>query len=102
MRLPAPVILNTDQVSSRLDHDFRIASQDNHLAVAYFYQSGIFIAPGGSGAPGQAYDYPLGNKNLSLIDTHTLNANIVNEAVFGFNWVSATLKRTAKVWNSPM
>jgi Carboxypeptidase regulatory-like domain len=92
----APVILNTNQVSSRLDHDFKIASQDNHLAVAYFYQSGIFIAPGGSGAPGQAYDYPLGNKNLSLIDTHTLNASIVNEAVFGFNWVQRDIEAYGK------
>ncbi|MDW5266062.1 MULTISPECIES: TonB-dependent receptor [Acidobacteriaceae] len=81
------VILNTNQVSSRLDHDFTIAGHDNHLAVAYFYNDGIFINPSGlGGSPGQAYDYPLANKNLSIIDTHTFSSKLVNEAVYGFNW----------------
>lgn len=82
------VILNTNQVSSRLDHDFKIGDHDNHLALAYFWQNGIFINPSGLGGnPGQAYDYPLGNKNLSIIDTHTFSSKLVNEAVYGFNWV---------------
>ncbi len=92
----APVILNTDQVSSRLDHDFKFSGHDNHPAVAYFYQTGIFIAPGGSGSPGQAYDYPLGNKNLSLSDTHTFNPKILNEAVYGFNWVKRDIEAYGK------
>lgn len=91
-----PVILNQDQVSSRLDHDFKVAGHDNHVALAYFNNTGIFIAPGGSGSPGQAYDYPLGNKNASLIDTHTFNSKVVNEAVVGFNWVMRDIEAYGK------
>jgi hypothetical protein len=88
-----PVILNTDQNSSRVDHDFKFGSQENHVAASFFYEHGLFINPSGlSGAPGQAYDYPLGNQNLSLIDTHTFNSKVVNEAVYGYNWVQRDIE----------
>ncbi|HVZ59179.1 MAG TPA: TonB-dependent receptor [Terriglobales bacterium] len=88
-----PVLYNTNQLSSRLDRDFKLASRDNHLGISFFYQNGLFINPSGlSSSPGQAYDYPLGNQNLSIIDTHTISNRVINQAVIGYNWVQRDIE----------
>ena len=80
-----------------MDRNLHIASKDTRLSVAYFWNDGIFINPSGlGGTPGQAYDYPLGNKNLSIIDTHTFNSRVINEAVYGFNWSQRDIQAYGK------
>jgi hypothetical protein len=79
-----PVILNADQVSSRVDHDFKLLGHDNHLIGTGFYAGQFYRDPTGSG--GQPYSYPLGNQHATIEDTHTFKSNLLNDAVYGYNW----------------
>lgn len=81
----SPVFSNADQGSVRSDHEFHPGTQQNHLWGSFFYNRGLYINPtGASGSLGQGYDYPLGNQNLAINDTHVLNAKLVNDFVAGY------------------
>lgn len=81
----SPVISNADQTSVRLDHEFQLGAQQNRLWGAFFYNKGLYINPSGaSGSLGQGYDYPLGNQNLAINDTHVFSAHLVNDLVLGY------------------
>jgi hypothetical protein len=79
-----PVILNSNQVSSRLDHDFKLFGHDNHLTGTGFVQNQLYTDPTGSG--GQPYGYPLGSQHATIADTHIFRDNLINDAVYGYNW----------------
>ncbi len=79
-----PVILNSNQVSSRVDHDFKFFGHDNHLTGTGFVHSQLYTDPSGSG--GQPYDYPLGSQHATISDTHVFRDNLINDAVYGYNW----------------
>jgi len=81
----SPVFSNADQGSVRVDHEFHPGTQQNHLWGAFFYNHGLYINPSGAGGSlGQGYDYPLGNQNLAINDTHIFNAKLVNDLVLGY------------------
>jgi len=83
----SPVILNANQVSARLDHDFKLGSQVNHIAASSFVENQLFSNPGGvSGSLGQGYAYPLDNQDVAINDTQVIRPNFLNEIVFGYNW----------------
>jgi hypothetical protein len=91
----SPVILNADQVSARIDHEFKIGSQVNHLSGSGFVSNQLFSNPGGaSGALGQGYDYPLDNQDVAINDTHIFRSNLINEVVFGYNWYRRDIEST--------
>jgi hypothetical protein len=79
-----PVILNSDQVSSRIDHDFTISGQTNHLTATGFVHNQLYTDPSGDG--GQPYNYPLGSQHATVSDTHIFSSNLFNEAIYGYNW----------------
>ncbi len=79
-----PVILNSDQVSSRIDHDFKLFGHDNHLTGTGFVHNQLYTDPTGSG--GQPFDYPLGSQHATISDTHVFRGNLINDAVYGYNW----------------
>ncbi len=83
-----PVTLNSNQVSSRVDADFTVLGKANHLTGAGFVHSQLFSNPSGdSGSSlGQPYSYPLGSQNASITDTLVFRPNLINEAVYGYNW----------------
>jgi hypothetical protein len=81
----SPVLSNANQASLRVDHEFHAGSQQNQLWGTFFYNRGLYINPtGASGSLGQGYDYPLGNQNLAINDTHVFNAHVVNDLAVGY------------------
>jgi Carboxypeptidase regulatory-like domain len=88
-----PVILNSDQVSSRIDHDFKIWGQANHLTGTGFVHNQLYTDPSGDG--GQPYNYPLGSQHATISDTHIFRSNLFNEAVYGYNWDRRDIEATA-------
>jgi hypothetical protein len=91
----SPVILNADEVSSRLDHEFKLGTQTNHLSGSAFVENQLFSNPGGiSGSLGQGYAYPLDNQDVAVNDTHIFRSNLINEVVFGYNWYRRDIEPT--------
>ncbi|MDR3734670.1 MAG: TonB-dependent receptor [Acidobacteriaceae bacterium] len=87
-----PVILNSNQVSSRLDHDFKFFGHDNHLTGTGFVHNQLYTDPSGSG--GQPFDYPLGSQHATISDTHIIRDNLINDAVYGYNWDRRDIEAT--------
>jgi hypothetical protein len=88
-----PVLLNSDQVSSRIDREFEIRGQANHLTGTGFVHNQLYTDPTGSG--GQPYNYPLGSQHATISDTHIFRSNLFNEAVYGYNWDRRDIEATA-------
>ena len=82
----APAPINQDQYISRIDH--RI-SDKNFLYGSYMYNvQSDRVASSGAAAPTFVWDTRSNRgrgQNLSLGDTHTFSANVVNEARIGWN-----------------
>jgi hypothetical protein len=87
-----PVILNANQVSSRVDHDFKLFGHDNHIAGTGFVSNQQYNDPSGSG--GQPFNYPLGSQHATIEDTHVFTANLINDAVYGYNWDRRDIEAT--------
>jgi hypothetical protein len=83
-----PVTLNSNQVSSRIDLDFKTWGKENHFTGTGFVHDQLFSNPtGDSGSSlGQPYSYPLGSQNATLTDTTIFSPNLINEVVYGYNW----------------
>jgi hypothetical protein len=81
----SPVIYNSDQFNSRLDHDF---TQANRFSGTFFYSSGALVNPGGASTSGlgQQYQYIFFNDSVSLNDTHIFRPNLLNEFTYGVTW----------------
>jgi hypothetical protein len=80
----SPVIYNSDQFNSRLDHDF---SSSNHFNGTFFYSSGALDNPSGSNnALGQEYQYVFYNNSVAINDTHIFRPNLLNEFAYGITW----------------
>lgn len=86
-----PAKFREDQFNLNLDH---AVTGKNTFSGKYFsswnpIDQGINLAPPGFGAnvPGFGGRLSNDNRHLSLIDTHTFSAQLVNEARFGFNRV---------------
>ena len=84
----SPVVFNSNQFTTRLDHDWMLAGGANRISGTYFWSRGQQINPGGasSGLLGQPFSFDFGNDTFSLSDTHTFRSNLLNEATFGFTW----------------
>ncbi|MGI8746594.1 MAG: carboxypeptidase regulatory-like domain-containing protein [Bryobacteraceae bacterium] len=83
----SPVAYHSNQVTSRIDHDFDTPFGANHLSGTVFYSSGALVNQGGAnGSLGQSYEYLFGNDNVALTDTHIIRSNLVNELTYGFTW----------------
>lgn len=82
----SPVLSNANQASVRVDHEFKLGVQQNHLWGSFFFNKGLYINPTGTSGSslGQGFDYPLGNQNLAINDTHVFNAHLVNDLVLGY------------------
>jgi hypothetical protein len=82
----SPVISTGDQGSIRIDHEFHLGSQSNHLYGTGFFNDGAFINPTGANRSlGQGYEYPLANQHATLHDTHVFSPRLLNDLVFGYN-----------------
>lgn len=79
-----PVILNANQFNARIDHDLKVFGHDNHLSGTGFVQNQLYTDPSGSG--GQPYTYPLSSQHATINDTHVFRENLINDAVYGYNW----------------
>ena len=81
----SPVIYNSDQFNSRLDHDF---TEANHFYGTYFWSSGALVNPGGASTSGlgQEYQYIFFNDSTSVHDTHIFRPNLLNEFTYGVTW----------------
>jgi hypothetical protein len=80
----SPVVYNSDQFNSRLDHDF---SQKNHVFGTFFWSSGALDNPSGANnALGQEYQYIFSNNSASINDTHIFRSNLLNELTYGVTW----------------
>lgn len=84
----SPVVFNSNQFTSRLDHDWNVGGGANRISGTYFWSRGRQVNPGGaSGASlGQPFSFDFGNDTFSLSDTHTFRPNLLNEFTFGFTW----------------
>jgi hypothetical protein len=77
-----PTIYNEDQYSASLD---RSLFRNNHVSVQYFRANIAQFTPTGGGVSlGQGANAPAKNNHAALTDTHTFNANLVNEFRAGF------------------
>jgi hypothetical protein len=88
-----PIVLNSNQASSRIDHDFNIRGQANHLTATGFVHNQLYTDPSGDG--GQPYNYPLGSQHATISDTHIFRGNLFNEAVYGYNWDRRDIEASA-------
>jgi hypothetical protein len=80
----SPVLYNSDQFNSRLDHDF---TSNNHFNGTFFYSSGALNNPSGSNnALGQEYQYIFYNNSVAVNDTHIFRPNLLNEFAYGVTW----------------
>lgn len=81
----SPVVYNSDQFNSRLDHDF---TQANHFFGTFFYSSGALVNPGGASTSGlgQEYQYVFFNNSTAINDTHIFKPNLLNEFTYGVTW----------------
>ena len=91
----SPVILNANEVSSRLDHEFKFGTPGQSFSGTGSSTTSCSRIPAApSGSLGQGYDYPLDNQDLAVNDTHIFRSNLVNQAVVGYNWYRRDIQPT--------
>ncbi|HEX4951673.1 MAG TPA: carboxypeptidase-like regulatory domain-containing protein, partial [Blastocatellia bacterium] len=77
-------LFNSDQGTTRLDHEFKLGDDINHLTGTAFFSKNRSYNPigGNSGfSSGSAFDSSYNSYALS--DTHTFNAHLLNELTLG-------------------
>lgn len=85
LTLSNPAIYNEDQEAATVSHDF---SQNNHVALQWFYSNGDSISPTGGGVTlGQGSTSSLGNRHLALSDRYTFTPNLLNDFRTGFTHI---------------
>lgn len=78
------VPLDTDQGTAKVDRDFTIAGQSNHLSVSAFIARQDSSSPNGGGTGfnnGSRFHYSF--RDYAITDTHTFSPNWVNELTIG-------------------
>jgi len=74
---------HSNEVLAKIDHEL---TASNHLALSYFYSSGVVnVNSGNSALPYSLTAYNYGQHNVNLTDTWALNSKTVNQVWITYN-----------------